>query len=375
MGEEWTGKSSAGNTVLGQNVFKVDSDTEHVVQSSGVTEGRHVTVVDTPGWDAECSPEVPLKILKNGYSCASSTCPGFHILLLTIPISQNHEWNQKVMQRMSNALRLLNEDVWKHTMLLFTRADLLHSTGLEEYLEGSGKSFQSLVEKCERRYHILDNHKQDDRKQVRELLEKVEQMVQENNGQSLQLVTREQEVGTLREHRMDRRQLVERCSKMEEPIERESCFRLEDYMFKSLKPKENDPPNFTEQSELPEENSACVFLRSKRHMSSALDVQFAALENIYIQDEETESTSDLCSESPAEITRDLAMSSDVDQPDNICTEVEDTGMDKISGDEEKNNKYFPCSTLQKNTSQTWDNSWDLSMTCYFDKDVSSQQCE
>ncbi|MCJ8731178.1 hypothetical protein PDJAM_G00196430, partial [Pangasius djambal] len=230
MGEEWTGKSSAGNTMLGRTVFKVDSDTEHVILSFGVIEGKHVYVVDTPGWDSGCSPDVPLKMLKKGVISASLTCQGFHVLLLTIPISQNLEWNQKVAQRLSNALRLFNDDIWKHTMLLFTRSDLLHSTELEEYLKGSGQPFQSLVEKCEFRYHVLNNHNGNDRTQVRELLEKIEKMVQENDGQSLQLVTSEQEVGSLRENR----QLVERCSKLEEHKGMESCIRLEEYMFKSL---------------------------------------------------------------------------------------------------------------------------------------------
>ncbi|KAB5578983.1 hypothetical protein PHYPO_G00189320 [Pangasianodon hypophthalmus] len=373
MGEEWTGKSSAGNTMLGRTVFKVDSDTEHVIQCSGVTEGKHVSVVDTPGWDPRCSPDVPLKMLKKGH--ISLMCQGFHVLLLTIPISQNLKWNQKVAQRLSNALRLFNDDIWKHTMLLFTRADLLHSTGLEEYLKGSGRPFQSLVEKCERRYRVLNNHKGNDHKQVRELLEKIEQMVQENNGQSLQLVTSEQEVGTLRQNR----QLVERCSKLEEHIGRESCFRLEEYMFKSLSPEENDPPNPTE---LPEENSTCI-LQSKSEMSHPDDVQDAAFEYNHIQDEDTESTSDLCSESPAEINRDLGMSSDddgdtetsdVDQTEkNTCTEVEETGVDRIPGDEEKSKKHLQHSTLQKNTPRTWDNSWDLSITCYFYSDVSNHQ--
>ncbi|XP_026767822.3 uncharacterized protein DDB_G0290685 [Pangasianodon hypophthalmus] len=378
MGEEWTGKSSAGNTMLGQTVFKVDSDTEHVIQCSGVIEGKHVSVVDTPGWDPRCSPDVPLKMLKKGLSSASLMCQGFHVLLLTIPISQNLKWNQKVAQRLSNALRLFNDDIWKHTMLLFTRADLLHSTGLEEYLKGSGRPFQSLVEKCERRHRVLNNHKGNDHKQVRELLEKIEQMVQENNGQSLQLVTSEQEVGTLRQNR----QLVERCSKLEEHIGRESCFRLEEYMFKSLSPEENDPPNPTEQNELPEENSTCI-LQSKSEMSHPDDVQDAAFEYNHIQDEDTESTSDLCSESPAEINRDLGMSSDddgdtetsdVDQTEkNTCTEVEETGVDRIPGDEEKSKKHLQHSTLQKNTPRTWDNSWDLSITCYFYSDVSNHQ--
>ncbi|KAM9500564.1 uncharacterized protein Hap1MRO34_004081 isoform 3-T3 [Clarias gariepinus] len=251
LGEEWTGKSSAGNTMLGRNRFTAGSDTEHVMQCSGVIEGRNVTIVDTPGWDVKCSPDVPLKMLEKAYTSALLTCQSFHVLLLTIPISQDQAWNQKFVQRMLNVLRLFNDDMWNHTMLLFTRSNLLHSSeGLEGYLKGNGKPFQSLVEKCKHRYHVINNHAQNDFKQVRELLEKIEQMVQKNNGQTLQLITSEQEVGTLQ----DNRGMIYECSKMKEHKEVQNCFRLEDYMFKSLRPEENDPPDTTEQNELQGEN-------------------------------------------------------------------------------------------------------------------------
>ncbi|KAF5894306.1 GTPase IMAP family member 4-like, partial [Clarias magur] len=249
IGEEWTGKSSAGNTMLGRNRFITSRDTEHVMQSSGSIEGRNVNLIDTPGWDFNCSPDVPLNILKKAYTSGLLRCPSFHVLLLTIPISQDQTWNQKVVQRMLNVLRLFNDDMWNHTMLLFTRSNLLHSSeGLEEYLEGNGKPFQSLVKKCKQRYHAINNHAQNDCKQVRELLEKIEQMMQENNGQTLQLIVSEQEVNTLQENR----EMMYGCSKMEEHKDMQTC--LEDYMFKSLRPEENDSPDTSEQNELQGEN-------------------------------------------------------------------------------------------------------------------------
>ncbi|XP_047679075.1 neurofilament medium polypeptide-like isoform X2 [Tachysurus fulvidraco] len=364
MGEEWTGKSSVGNTMLGQSVFKVDTDTEHVTHRLGIIEGRNVTVVDTPGWISDCYPDIPLKTLKQGNNSVSFMCQGFHILLLTIPISQDQNWNQKLVQRLSNALSLFNADIWKHTMLLFTRYDLLDSKGFEQYLEGNGQAFQSLVEKCEQRYHVLNNRKCNDRKQVRELMEKIEQIVQVNDGQLLQLVTSEQGVGTLRENEMDTLRLNEQL-KMDEPIRGESCFRLEDYMFKSLRPEGNEPQNPTEQKE----------------MSHPADMQNAAPESSYIQNEYTKPTPDLCSESPAEINRGLSRSSgDNRDPDastskkNTCTEVEEACMDRDGdGDKEKNKKHVQHTTLQKYTPHPWDDVWDLNITCSFYNVVSNHQ--
>ncbi|KAI5104627.1 GTPase IMAP family member 4 isoform X3, partial [Silurus meridionalis] len=180
MGEEWTGKSWAGNNILGRNAFDVKRNTEHVMQDFRVIDGRYVTVVDTPGWDSKCNPDAPLQILQKAYS--SALCKEFHILLLIIPICLNQEWNEKFAQRMLDVIGHFNNDMRNHTMLLFTRSSHLQSTGLEGYLKGSGKPIQSLVEKFEHRYHVLNDSTKNNHRKFRELMKKIEQMVQENRG-------------------------------------------------------------------------------------------------------------------------------------------------------------------------------------------------
>ncbi|KAK3567298.1 hypothetical protein QTP86_017368, partial [Hemibagrus guttatus] len=92
----------------------------------------------------------------------------------------------------------------------------------------------------------------------------------------------------------------------------------------------------------------------------------------------------LCSESPGEINRGLARSSNYDcdressdadpNKKNACTEVEEIGMDRIGdGDKEKNKRYVQHATLQRNTPQTWDDSWDLNITCAFYSVISNHQ--
>ncbi|MEQ2165761.1 hypothetical protein GOODEAATRI_020512, partial [Goodea atripinnis] len=72
-------------------------------------------------------------------------------------------------------MSLFREDVWKHTLVLFTREDWLGLKTVEERIE-SEEGLQSIVNKCGNRYHVLNNMDQSNKTQVKELLEKIEEM-------------------------------------------------------------------------------------------------------------------------------------------------------------------------------------------------------
>ena len=50
LGGRDSGKSSAGNTILGREEFDSGIRTAQCVKRQGEVAGRQVTVVDTPGW-------------------------------------------------------------------------------------------------------------------------------------------------------------------------------------------------------------------------------------------------------------------------------------------------------------------------------------
>uniref|UniRef100_A0A3B3UQA1 AIG1-type G domain-containing protein n=1 Tax=Poecilia latipinna TaxID=48699 RepID=A0A3B3UQA1_9TELE len=171
------GKSSAGNFILGQNVFNTSRRTAQSEARQQEVFSRRVTVVDTPGWcwvyPREDTPKLDqIEIQNSVHLCP----PGPHVFLLVIPVSLYLP--ELVKASLKQHLELLNADVfkiWKHTLVLFTYGDWLGVKTVEERIE-SDEGLQWIVNKCENRYHVLNNKDHSDKTQVKELLEKIEEM-------------------------------------------------------------------------------------------------------------------------------------------------------------------------------------------------------
>ncbi|XP_063049099.1 uncharacterized protein LOC134443094 [Engraulis encrasicolus] len=180
LGNRAAGKSSSGNTILGRQEFGTAGRTAECVKREGETAGRHITVVEAPGWWANYTVEQTPERDKGEIVLSVSLCPpGPHALLLVIDVSQSFtETHRRAVQE---HMELLGERVWSHTILLFTRGDCLGDTSIEQHIESGGEALQWVVEKCGNRYHVVDNEKSDGG-QVTELLDKIEEMVAGNRG-------------------------------------------------------------------------------------------------------------------------------------------------------------------------------------------------
>lgn len=255
VGPRRTGKSSTGNTLLGWGqAFDIRGGGTSTAASS-VTAGRCVTVVDAQGWGSseEFVPrEEKLELLRALDLCGPE---GPHIVLLVIPLLDFTEPERRAVER---RMELFTSAVWRHTMVLFTFGDWLRGRGhsIYEHIQAGGSALHWLMEKCRYRYHVFDNKtvgtgqqestKQENRgrkkregtwwmkgdkkagrenggretdgrkegelEQVRELLSKVEDMLQENGGWhfSLHMYQRLEEEWNHREQQLRARLEAER---------------------------------------------------------------------------------------------------------------------------------------------------------------------
>ncbi|XP_042608530.1 GTPase IMAP family member 8-like [Cyprinus carpio] len=180
MGYRTAGKSSTGNSILGREEFDLKASAQ-CVRRHGEVADRHITVIEAPGWWMNEPVEESPELLKQEIVLSVSLCPpGAHAVLLIIRVDTRFkETERKALQ---GHLDLLGERVWSHTIVLFTCGDSLLDTSIEKHIESEGEDLQWLLDKCGNRYHVLNNQNRSDDTQIKELLEKIEETVTQNNG-------------------------------------------------------------------------------------------------------------------------------------------------------------------------------------------------
>ncbi len=185
MGYKEAGKSSTGNTILGREEFDLKRSAQ-CVRRHGEVADRHITVIEAPGWYWNYIVEDSPELLKQEILLSVSLCPsGPHAVLLIIRVDIGFKEDER--KALQEHMNLLGERVWSHTIVLFTRGDSLLDTSIEQHIESEGQDLQWLLDKCGNRYHVLNNKNRSDDTQIKELLEKIEETVAQNNGCHFQI--------------------------------------------------------------------------------------------------------------------------------------------------------------------------------------------
>uniref|UniRef100_A0A3B3YA07 AIG1-type G domain-containing protein n=1 Tax=Poecilia mexicana TaxID=48701 RepID=A0A3B3YA07_9TELE len=208
------GKSSAGNFILGQNVFDTSRRTAQSEARQQEVFSRRVTVVDTPGWwwrgPREATPKLDqIEIQNSVHLCP----PGPHVFLLVIPVDSH--LSQDVKSSLNEHLELFNADVFSHTIVLFTAVNPCSDETVESKIRRS-PTLQWILQQCGNRKHFLNLSNREDRDQVKKLFEKIETLIAINGFRHCSVDRRQGEA-----LRKEMRDLTERASKRFDQVQKQ----------------------------------------------------------------------------------------------------------------------------------------------------------
>ncbi|KAG1955835.1 GTPase IMAP family member 4-like [Pimephales promelas] len=175
LGVSGAGKSSTGNAILGREAFK-ESRTRGSEKQSGRVENRNISIIDTPGFfnPQLTDEEIRKQMMKSLYL----SDPGPHVFLLVVNLENFKNVESNIVEQIQE---IFGAQAFKFTMVLFIGKEKMSK--IEWMHFRLHPEFQELVRPCRDHYHGINSKNEMNQTHIRELLEKIDEFVKQNNHQ------------------------------------------------------------------------------------------------------------------------------------------------------------------------------------------------
>lgn len=133
-------------------------------------------VVDTPGlFDTSLEEN---KVIEEITRCISLLAPGPHVILIVLQLERFTTQEQEIVNMIG---LMFGEKAGCYSMVLFANGDALQEeeTSIEELI-GENEALHNFIKTCDGKYHVFNN-KDQDRRQVQELMQKIHKMAAMNS--------------------------------------------------------------------------------------------------------------------------------------------------------------------------------------------------
>lgn len=178
LGLPGVGKSSSGNTILGQDLFISKAGFEPVTLETGSRSAQMgnccVTVVDTPGLTSKVLS--PYKLFCEIMSSIKEAAPGPHLFIIVVQIRRITEADCKLFELLP---KMFNKDAAHFSLVLFTHADELGGQNIADVIKVN-RDIQNLLSKCGGKYSVFNNNERNNHSQVNTLMKVISEIIRVN---------------------------------------------------------------------------------------------------------------------------------------------------------------------------------------------------